>query len=406
MDNRTSNKKCMTCGLVNFATETVCKRCGAALPAPGSPSYQIRTQAPPRASAPVSVDVSGFVASQINRTNKNLLVLNIIVVAVVLGSGVYFGRYLYNILLGPFEIDRATLLATTDAGNLERSFVSIQGDDALDTGMSAIRSERGRNEKVEFQYMALALDGHLLLVKNERNQDALRLSGRLVNIPSFETREILQKLFQHEPQLRGAFLPIMLDATESRVPGLIGLAVGVSLLILAAWNLKKVADRKASPGSHPLMRSLEKYGPAELVAAGIDREVRELGTLVTAGKVLVTSSWLLWPAAYSLNVRRVDELVWVYKKVTKHYTNFIPTGKTYAAIVCARTGVPLEIPTLRGEKETDRILSEIVNRAPWVIAGFSQDLQKAWKTNASAIFEAVDARRAQFQSQPSAAESA
>jgi hypothetical protein len=32
-----------------------------------------------------------------------------------------------------------------------------------------------------------------------------------------------------------------------------------------------------------------------------------------------------------------------YKKVTKHYTNFIPTGKTYQIIMYDRFGKPLQM---------------------------------------------------------------
>ena len=46
---------------------------------------------------------------------------------------------------------------------------------------------------------------------------------------------------------------------------------------------------------------------------------------------------------FGLPLGRILDVRWAYKKVTKHYTNFIPTGKSDAAVAFSRNGIPLEI---------------------------------------------------------------
>ena len=48
-------------------------------------------------------------------------------------------------------------------------------------------------------------------------------------------------------------------------------------------------------------------------------------------------NWLLHPTQFGLQVVAIKELIWAYKHVTKHYTNFIPTGKTFRLQVADRS---------------------------------------------------------------------
>jgi hypothetical protein len=83
-------------------------------------------------------------------------------------------------------------------------------------------------------------------------------------------------------------------------------------------------------------------------------------------------------------------VIWAYKKVTKHYTNFIPTGKSYAVVICSRDGRSLEITSK--QKKADGMLEELARRWPWILLGYSDELAAAWKSNRDAVIGVVDAR--------------
>ena len=96
-------------------------------------------------------------------------------------------------------------------------------------------------------------------------------------------------------------------------------------------------------------------------------------------------------AAFGLTLTRLDDLVWVYQKVTKHSVNFIPTGKSYAAILCDRNGARLEVQA--NEAQALALLNLLVNRNPWMMVGYDAAREKAWNKERAAILQAIDARR-------------
>jgi hypothetical protein len=240
------------------------------------------------------------------------------------------------------------------------------------------------------EYFAVVLGEKLLLVKASPNHREADFVGSIENLSGDESREIINRFLENDPGARDAFLPIMLDATGFRGRGYIGLAIGVPLLLLSIWNVRKALARKARPDKHPLLVTLAKYGSPQTVASQIDLEVAALA-MKTSGSILITASWLLHRTGFSLNVRSFDEIVWAYKKVTKHYTNFIPTGKTYSAIILDRHGRSLEING-RKEQDCDSLLEGIAVRAPWVLVGYGDDLAMVWKSDAAAVIRAVDER--------------
>ncbi len=95
-------------------------------------------------------------------------------------------------------------------------------------------------------------------------------------------------------------------------------------------------------------------------------------------------------ALFHFNVLRVEDLLWAYKKVTKHSINLIPTGKTYQAVVQAYGGAA-ELPG--SQKKVDELLQEFAKRAPWAIVGFSAEIQQLWTKQNRDFCAAVEERR-------------
>jgi hypothetical protein len=82
--------------------------------------------------------------------------------------------------------------------------------------------------------------------------------------------------------------------------------------------------------------------------------------------------------------------VWVYKKVTKHSVNFIPTGKTYSVILVGRHRQRIE--EQMKEQAVNEMLADLATRVPWVLFGFTKDLEKAWQKDPAGVIAAVDTR--------------
>ena len=110
-------------------------------------------------------------------------------------------------------------------------------------------------------------------------------------------------------------------------------------------------------------------------------------------KLILGPSWILLPTVFDLQICHIPDLVWAYKKVTKRSVNFIPTGKTYAAVLHDRYGKPVEIQAT--QEEADEMLQMLVGKAPWAIFGFSDELKSASEKDWKGLVAAVDDRRLQ-----------
>jgi hypothetical protein len=335
---------------------------------------------------------NSLVHSTIRRSNRNQLILCVAGALLLVGLAAINTRYFYNFFFGPFPADRQTLLATNDAGGLQKYFVKVSGDRTLDTGGQEVsRNSRSGSERVTASYMALLLDERFMIVKAQNDTKTTDFTGYLEAVPSDVRTEIIGDIERAVPEVKGAFLPIMLNTESFRGTGYVGLGLGIPLFGLCLWGLARAIRRSNDPSTHPILRALGRFGPPDYVASQIDAEM--LAEHPTVGGVHLTPNWLVHAASASLSATRIDDVVWAYKQVTQHRTNGIPTGKTYAAQIWDRHGVCIIVTGK--EPVVNQALEAVAQRSPWVLAGYSPELEKTWKQNRVAVIEAVEQRRRQ-----------
>jgi len=168
------------------------------------------------------------------------------------------------------------------------------------------------------------------------------------------------------------------------------LAIDVPLLLLATWNLSKWKKRAWDYTCHPICKRLARFGTVEQVIQQIEAAILMNPVEKIAG-VRLFGPWLFKPRFFGLTCFHVPDIVWVYKKVTQHSINFIPTGKSFAALLFDRYGYSTEIQA--SEKKIVVLMTHIIKHCPWTIAGFSKDLEKLWTSRKGAFVAAVDERR-------------
>src|SRR5256886_16658542 len=88
------------------------------------------------------------------------------------------------------------------------------------------------------------------------------------------------------------------------------------------------------------------------------------------------------------------DVVWAYAKVTKHYHNGIPTGKSYSAIIRDSKGQSLEIS---GKKDSvPKLLESLQRRMARVLIGFSKELEAVWLKEKLKFLQLIEHRRARL----------
>ncbi|HEX7286869.1 MAG TPA: DUF6709 family protein [Candidatus Angelobacter sp.] len=335
-----------------------------------------------------------WVENEAMRANRNLLKVNGLILAGVLLVGGLEHRYLYNFFTGCARIDAYELASLTSPSQRTRNFVTVTGARAVRTGYrdveQRVEKSTGRviSSTVKDEYILLRTGGKLLLVKALPGAEKLDYSGELVATKESVRRDLLGQLSAQDPALAAMVLPFTLNAADYRNQGIASLIIGVPLLLLTGWNFLKGLRRNNDAQSSPTWRGVAAYGPAEQVSARIEQE--QPGA-VNYGRLQIMNSWLVSRSYFKTRVCALDDLVWAYKKVTKHSVNFIPTGKTYSVILCTRRKE--QFMEQMKEAQVDAFLQALLQRAPWSAVGFNQTLAGMWRRNKAEFIAMVDTRR-------------
>jgi len=332
---------------------------------------------------------ANFIESNIRRTNLKLLGISLFGLLLVFAGLVLGTRYLYNMVLGPFSIENSDLLIMQDRDKPWQYYVTVIGEDHANTGYYYASVSDSGKETIEDYYHVLMIGDRLLLVKSKDEEITNQVSGALESISSEVQREVIDQLEREIPEITGAFLPVMLDATNFRSIGFIWLAIGTAVGLIATGGVLLAMYRFINPLAHPAMRALERFGQVESISRQIDMDMssphKQLGK-----KIHLTSHWLVY-AGGAIQAMPYTAIMWGYKQVTQHRTNGIPTGKTYAAYVFDQYGKQLTIPGK--EAQVNEFLQELANLAPGMVLGYSDELKQLWNKERSRFIQAVEERR-------------
>ncbi len=348
----------------------------------------------------------GLIRKTVQRSNVMLLVVSLLGFAIVAGLALFNANFIYNFILGPFEADSAAVVNASSASQFQKYWVNISGDELLDTGMQYVSTSNNSSvETIEASYLALAMGERLLLVRmpgeQYANAHAPRLTGWLSPISSEETAEVILKLEQDVPGIQAAFLPFKLQTGDFRGSGLLGIIIAIAVLALSIFGLVTVLHRMSDPDAHPILKRLSRFGPLDFVVSRIEAELASPHATLraTSGKLHLTNTWLVNPTLTSLQATRFEDIAWAYKHVFKYRQYFITVSKTYSAMVCDRSGARIQITVGSKEAPADEMMKAILERAPWAIAGYTDELNRAWNKDRPAFLAAVDQRKSQLAAQ-------
>lgn len=338
------------------------------------------------------------IGAQVRRSNRNLVITNVAILAALAAAAYFNARYFDNMLRGPFPMSGAALAAAADPAALAHNYVTLQGSQAVDTGVTQIQQQvdsasgKVTSQNTVAHYLVLR-DGNRLVVVKAPNADAnqLRYTGVLVPLPGGIAARVVTPVAAQEGASGLPFSNAMLDAaTNFRAPGVMGLVLGLPLLALCFWNLRRAAARR-DPEAHPAVRALARYGAPHSIVDEIDGELQGGGAERIGGTTL-TAHWLLYPTLFGFQVLSLKELVWLYEQVTTtKYMGIIPMGKRRSALLLDAQRKTIRIDGRRGSVEP--LLQRVAALAPWAVAGFNAQIQQTARKDFPALVAAVAERR-------------
>ncbi len=303
-------------------------------------------------------------------------------------------RFISNFVNGPFTLGADDLAQIKDVNTTPKYFVRVAGSRVIDTGVNRVivKEENGveSRETTSARYYAIAMGDRLLLAESSEGPST-SMEGALRPIPP----ELAATLFTSADMqaLHPRFYPFQIRDESFRVDGYgeIVLAVIFVFLLLRkgipAWRIMN------DPSSHPAVRRAASWGDATGVAVAAERE--HGSPRFTGRGWRVGDNYLIWSPFFSFDILRFADLLWAYKRVTKQKVNFVPVGKTYAALLACYSGTAV---VSGSEQKTEELLAFAAERAPWAISGYSEDLANAFKNNTDDFCSTVEQRREQLRS--------
>jgi len=345
-----------------------------------------------------------WVENEARRANRNLLLVNGGMLAVLILIVVANYRYCANFVLGCQSVSSAELATLTSPEQRWRNFVSVSGTKSVNTEYQDVvnHTEGGRvvSTEIKDEYILLRVGEKILLVKAAPGKEKLEYSGELEATTDSVKEDLLKPLAAEDADLARAVLPFTLNASDYRKNGYVMLIIGLPIFALASWNCLKAMRRSSEIQTSPVWKHLAVYGNAEQLSQQIEAELQP-AMIRKYGKLQIAQQWMVRRKTFSTWVSPIGDLVWVYKKVTKHSVNFIPTGKTYSVVLVGRHRQRIE--EQMKEKAVNEMLADLTARVPWVLFGFTQDLEKAWQKDPAGVIAAVDSRYQQFNNRSAAA---
>ncbi len=158
------------------------------------------------------------------------------------------------------------------------------------------------------------------------------VKGALTELNPQEMEKVLVPIYAKQPELRTAFLPFIIDAqSDFSNWAYIWLAVGLLILIIAVYTFGTVFNDFGKLETSSALKKLSVYGKPKEVAAMIDAEV--LRNHEKIGGIYILPTWIINPGTFSTSIQHIEDIVWLYKKTTKHSVNLIPAGKTHEVVL-------------------------------------------------------------------------
>jgi hypothetical protein len=324
---------------------------------------------------------------QISRNNRNILMLCSVAIAAVLLTAMAYRQYLRSII-SPVAIGSAELESPASSNPYLDTFVKIPAGEPIGTDVEAHAENSNR---VIANLVGVRIGDRYLVAEIPTGKIPQILTGKLVEIPQDVQATLFSNSPGSNPELNARHYPFVLDVTADRSEDGPEILVLGLIFVMSAVYFAQSLYRIAVPEAHPAMKALRYYGDPGAISAQLAQELRIEGDREKYGEARVTSRWLVQITAFKTDIIRLSDIAWAYPKVIKHYTSFIPTGKTYFVVVHDRHGQRFEVGAAKDSVPV--FLRSVQLKTPWAIFGFSEPLKKAWEKNRAQFLRNVDSRR-------------
>ena len=340
------------------------------------------------------------------RTMRQLLVA-LTLMAAALGVCFHFQRTIYSRLLGPFPATADQLAALPSLDSSYQNLFEVKDGKPvlLPFRDVTVHRRRGRETGRSFGYFYLVPAKPPLVVRADIDNLTFPMVGALSTVPD-DVRERIGKV---APELIAGpgISAVMLEAEDPAFSfegflSIAALAAPLVFLGLLLRALLRMKDFRRVPG----VAALKRFGePVDKVVSKINAELKAGNPGTVLKNVNLTPSWLLHARRSTLDVVRLQDLIWLYSSVTtKKFYGLIPYSWSYSLNMADRDGRQTAIKASKAKLPD--LAAAVMQRVPWVISGYSADIEQVFRKDRGMLIAAVDKRRQDIKQAPPGATAA
>ena len=258
-----------------------------------------------------------FIGRHIRRCNRNLLLVNLAVIALLILALIGNQRYLYNCIAGPFPIS-VDQLQDVRFGTNKEFFIITDLAQPNDTGAYIAHKRDGKEESRD-RFFAANTGERSLIVESSATTVSSPYQGVFYSVPA-DIRSLLDTELKKEgSEFNQRFIPYMLSMTNYRFEAYMSFAIGVVLIAFCLYNVKNALLRMEDPKHSPVYHAVARYGNnVGEIATAVDAEATS-GNAKKYGSFTLTKSWLLHQTFFTFTPFHLYDIIWIYQKQTQHY---------------------------------------------------------------------------------------
>jgi hypothetical protein len=334
----------------------------------------------------------------VKRSNTTTIILSIIALAIVGVLG-----YLYFLPYWTAHLAEPRVLTAEEAQALDGSTslynVRIDGDRMRDTYYyeETVNEDTGTQVSIDAYFGALRIvngdggdDDVYVLVRNaeEIDNDIESYTGAILPLTDHIAVDI-HRIASDELNIE--MLPnVIFDTTHNESMWYVGTGALAVLGLGGLWGVGTFLSRNSNPAKHPTLRRLSRFGEVEQVVDSIEKDLANGEDKVA--KLRLSKNWLVNSGGSNFQAMPYHSIAWVYMMIQQGRY-----GKTYFLHVYDKTGVAIIIQDK--ENNVNTMIQAIRARAPWIIAGYNNDIKRNWDKNRGGFIAEVEARHAQYKQQ-------
>ena len=324
---------------------------------------------------------TNYAKKQIIRGVRNVFILSIILIGII-GALLFTQSANITNLYG----SRAMLSSPdeiTKRLDQRSTYVELLADEFFDSSYTLKKDGKDINK----YYVCLFDDDKYIICKTDMKitkeiYENYKLEGKIVK-PDSISQKTIDRTIGDTARKRGIstieieknFSPYMLDLTQNRMEEQI--ICGLGYLAIAFFIFNALLQLRFLGAYHTnkwykKLAALDPMHNADHINEMISREYDAGEYVYKLKNMVLMKNWALFPRFSGFTVQKTSDLLWIYKTITQHRTNGIPTGKSFNVTLRFRDKFLYNLVSKK--KNVDDTLLLIKQNYPHVYFGYSDQL--------------------------------